>query len=225
LGKGGKPADPQAIMLRRAQARDTERRMSRNPGEWGISAEIVRLPTSTNVQADVVGRTRVVRARRSDAFELLIDGATPERRASDRYVRDWCERMGVARVTEPGATRVDEQIDGQGRVQRMIDAGRRIDAAHALVGRRSVRLLAVLGESVAGCEVRVWRVLVEQVTGETERHAQAAAVRLAVGDLREAYDVLDGVTPGLARTPVRLWYAPPGAAPGAGADAELGATG
>lgn len=192
-------------MLRRAREAEAQRGRDQRL-EWGISAEILTLPTATDVNAVRAGPTRIARARRSDAFQLLIGQTSPEGVACERYVKDWCWRMGtMPRVTETGDTRVDEQKDGQAWVLNRIDAARRLEEVHRRVGGASARLLGKLGESIALCEVRVWREVVRQATGESERHAQAAAVRMAAANLREAYDDLDGVTN--RRPPIRLWYA------------------
>lgn len=216
------PSDPQAILLKRAKERQEERLRARSPAEWGVSAEILTLPTAYDVTAVVGPRERILHARRSDAFTLLhqakrygLDGALEsgisdgQHRASQRYVADWCERAGV-RTAEPTLAPTDVQTDGQGATQRMIDAGRRIDAVHARVGRASARLLRALVEPmVMGGEIRVWRELARGVTGETERHAQAASVRMACENLRLAYEEIDGATP-MADTetvhvPIRVW--------------------
>ncbi len=224
LGRRGRPADPQAILQRRAEQRASERRSAGNPATWGISAEILALPTASDVGHRVGERKKIIWAKRSNAFDQLYaarryddDGrlragiSEPQHKASQRYLADWCERYGVQ--TGDALPVVDHQADGQGAVQRMIDAGRRIDEAHKRIGRVSRRVLVTLAESmIVRGEIRVWRVLVQAASGETEAHAQGAAVRIACEDLRLAYDEVDGVTPAEEdsprRSPVRLWYAP-----------------
>jgi hypothetical protein len=218
-----KPADPQAILVKRARERHAERLRERDPGAWGVSAEILALPTSKDVTARIGERKRIIHAKRSNAFERLdqarrfdeagnLTGGISEaqHRASERYIKDWSERFGVDTALDaPGP--VDHQNDGQGRVQRMIDAGRRIDETHARIGPIAARLLTTIAESmvVAG-EIRVWQVLVKAATGETEAHAQGAMVRMACEALKIAYGQIDGVLPAedeVSRpTPVRVWF-------------------
>jgi hypothetical protein len=229
LGKQRKPADPQAIMLRRARQRHDERLRDRDPESWGVSAEILKLPTSADVSVRMGERKRVIHAKRFNAFDLLHQarrgvwaGATKaegviegralsdeQHRAAWRYISDWCERFGVEHADQ--AAKVDRQTDGQGRQQRMIDAGKQIDRLHSIIGVMPTRVLTALVEPMVLGEIRVWQVIVKRVTGETDPHALAAMVRMACEALRLAYDEIDGVAPSPGdsdrRGPVRLWFA------------------
>ncbi len=202
--RGGRqrPSDPQAITLARIAAKAREAlaasKSARNPSTWGISADLEGLMTSdedVTVVRDPHQHRRIVHAKRATVFEL-ISLTDDQVRASERYWRDWCIRAGV--MTED-ARQVFLVVDhspglapGQFLTQRMIDAGRRLDEAHKSIGRADARLLQALVEPpVMRGEFRVWRWLVQRETGETERHAQAAAVRRAVENLRLAYDDID----------------------------------
>ncbi|MFZ5871072.1 MAG: hypothetical protein ACOYXW_11175 [Actinomycetota bacterium] len=207
-GRAG-PADPQAIQAARAERlaeqRHAERLVQRNPEAWGVSAEIVKLPTSRDVSLRRGAGEQVLAAKRSDAFDLLHGRGSltdEQHRAARRLFRDWCLRAGV----RDGERQVLEKIDG-GRADpsaivtdAMVDAGRRI--AQALKGDRQLgvqgvgpvnaRLFhALISPLVDEGQIRVWRVIVEQVTGETEAHAQGAVVRQACEALRLVYDELD----------------------------------
>lgn len=210
--------------MRQARDRHADRLRERDPGAWGISAEILVLETSADISGRLGNRNKVVAARRSDAFTLLhqakrygADGqleagiSDGQHRASQRYFTDWCERVGVKTVDAP-ASPIDSQTDGQGASQRMIDAGKRIAQAHAMVGRHSARLLQALVEPmVARGEIRPWRALVLESTRERDPHAQAGAVRMALENLRLAYEDLDGGAPRIERepamrvAPIRVW--------------------
>jgi hypothetical protein len=74
----------------------------------------------------------------------------------------------------------------------MIDAGARLAAVHRRVGRVTAAMLTELVEPLVVLgQVRVWREAVRRVTGEAERHAQAALVRNALSDLHFAYEAFD----------------------------------
>lgn len=176
-----------------------QRRVAQTPSLWGVSPELQDLATSAEtveVFHDPTRRGRIVHAKRSDVFSL-IDMTPFQLQASQRYWRDWCHRAGV--MTEDPRPRLDERVDhspglspGQTLTQQMIDAGKRLDEAHGEIGRGDAQLLRALVEPLVMLgEIRVWRVVVLKVTGESERHAQAARVRSAVENLRLAYEVID----------------------------------
>lgn len=176
-------------------ARDREER--KDPTKWGVSAEILTLASAredVDVVVDSQRRGRIVHAKRSDAFSLITMSPEQER-AAKRYWRDWCHRAGVMTEDPHNLELVDRSpglAPGQQLTQRMLDAGGRLDDAHAMIGRADVQLLRGLVEPlVMQGQLHVWRVVVQKLTGETERHAQAAKVRSAVENLRLAYDDVD----------------------------------
>jgi len=188
-----------AIMARAAERRAAEREAAKRPETWGINPGLARLATSSDVEviADPNRRGRIRNARRSDAFSLLFEAgglSEEQHRASQRYWNDWVLRSGAGTGSGDFAReRVDGlQVDEAAIRQRMMDAGNRIVDAHDEIGRGSAMLLTALVEPLAmRGEVRVWREQVRAATGETERHAQAAAVRAACENLRLGYEAID----------------------------------
>lgn len=213
-GKGG-PSDPRAIMLARiaervrarrdaAEAMGEDLRLGHNPVDWGIDPTIGALATSADIAAihDPHRPGRIVHAKRGTAFDLVsLSGA--QHAASRRYTIDWAVSAGVSSlaIDEPKDDGRDRPapIDagpglapGQHITQRMVDAGARIAEAHKGAGPASARLLAALVEPlVMHGQVLPWRDQVKAVTGESERHAQAAAVRQACENLQLAYVAID----------------------------------
>lgn len=201
--KRTRPSSPAEILarnaLRRGEQAANERRSRRDPARWGLPEGLQLLPANEDLSVvnDPHRKGRILRARRSDAFSL-VSMSEEQERAAARYFRDWMERVGV---NVDGEERMQDlsKIDnspglapGQHHNQRMLDAAGRVAEAHAEVGRASARLLEALVEPLAmRGEIRVWRVVVKVVTGETERHAQAARVRQACEDLHLAYEAVD----------------------------------
>ena len=88
--------------------------------------------------------------------------------------------------------KVDAQARIEGATQRMLEAGRRVDAALAATGPRCALLLRALVEPaiLAGRSLD-WREAVARETAETNPHAQAARVRTACDNLMLAYQAID----------------------------------
>ncbi len=188
-----RPSDPAAVMERAAWRRASERAAAADPATWGLSPDVLSAPGAEDVSVVAGGRGRVTRARRSDAWVLLhatgaISGA--QLAAADRYVRDRLEAAGVRTGDTLALTPISGLRD-DGVRQRMIDASRRVRLAEASVGRAALEVLRAIVEPMLGGEIRVWRELVRVVTGETERHAQAARVRAALDDLLAGYKGID----------------------------------
>lgn len=182
--------------MRAARRRAAERAAEKDPASWGVALDLEHLAANQNVDVRRGAGYRVVSAKRlSNAFDILYSGgglSVAQYAASQRYWTDWCLAAGVAAQD----TLKLEVIDGKGRAdgvtQGMIDASKRLAKAHREVGRAAAMLLTAVTEPIVmRGEIRVWRVLVKQVTGESERHAQAGAVRLAVENLRLAYQDID----------------------------------
>lgn len=183
-------------MMRAARQREAARAADRDPGAWGVAPDIQRLTANDNVDLRRGAGSKVIRARRlSNAFDALYAGgglSDAEYAASQRYWGDWCAAAGIVDADSWRMEMVDGKGQADGVTQGMIDASKRLAKAHREVGRASAMLLnAVTEPLIMRGELRVWRVLVAQVTGESERHAQAGAVRQALENLRLAYDDID----------------------------------
>lgn len=201
MAKRKGPMSPEQILARNALARgralQEDRRVRRTPEEWGVSAEIVALPTAEDVTVRTGNRGRVVAAKRSDAFDLLHAGGgldDDQHRASRRLFRDWCLRHGVRDHERLVLDRVDGQFNPTAGLvsDAMIDAAKRIEDAMRGVGRVNVRIFEALIEPmVVQGVVIAWRGTIARVTGETERHVQGAMVRQACEALRLHYIAWD----------------------------------
>jgi hypothetical protein len=201
-GKG--PSDPQAIAEHRALVRGAEaaaaRQEQKTPALWGVSAQIFHLPTARDVSVTHGARGQVLAAKRSDPFDLLhaAGGLTDQQHvAVRRLFRDWCLRAGVRDRDRLNLERIDGgRPDPSAMVtDAMVDAGRRIAAALKAVGPVSARLLeGLISPMVDEGRIIAWRGVVERLTGETERHCQGAAVRLASENLVLHYDDADAET-------------------------------
>ena len=202
------PSDPDEILRRNAAARAEARAAERDPTTWRVSAELIALPTSADVQIVRGAREKILAANRSDPFDLLLGagGLTDEQhRAARRLFRDCCLRAGV-RDRERGT--LLERIDGGRRdpsslvTDAMVDAGRRIAAAFKGDPRRGLQgigpvnaklLEALISPMVDEGRIIAWRGVVQRVTGENDRNAQGAMVRQACESLRLVYDETDEV--------------------------------
>jgi hypothetical protein len=203
------PSDPAEISrlnaLKRGMAAAAERQARKTPEAWGVSAEILHLPTSGDVSLVRGARDRVIAANRSDPFDLLhaAGGLTDQQHAAARRLfRDWCLRAGVRDKDR----QVLERIDGGRRdpsamvTDAMVDAGRRIacamkgDTARSIcgIGPVNAKLLeALISPMVDEGRIIAWRGVVQRVTGETERHAQGAVVRQACENLAQHHEDYD----------------------------------
>jgi len=97
---------------------------------------------------------------------------------------------------------VDRSFDPPGVDDTRLRAGSRIEAALALSGSSSARLLAALCESdiVLGRSVS-WRAVIERETGEGLPDAQGALLRVACENLAGAYARLDRTRRASSRVP------------------------
>lgn len=197
--KRHRPSSPAEILarnaLQRGQSAASARRVKATPTLWGISEAITLQPANEDlaVTRDPTRKSRILQARRSNAFSL-VNLSGDQERAAERYVRTWMERIGVQVDDHPPAPYVDRSVGlapGQCVNQRMIDAGRRIEAVHRLVGPACARLLQALIDPIVKGEVRAWRVLVLLATGEGDRTAQGTLVKFACQNLHEAWPAVD----------------------------------
>ena len=189
-------------MLDRARAREVAetaalvaaRGRARDPASWGRMDGQLDLATSHDIVAPRGGKSRERPAVRQDFFRHLFscDAITASQYdASKRYFKDRCLQMGVKESDTLRLVFVSGGGSSDGISQGMIDAGKRVAAVEARIGRLNVRVIRSLIEPMLRGEVRVWRVLVAHETGESERHAQAGAVRLALENLRLEYEAID----------------------------------
>ncbi|HWF01575.1 MAG TPA: hypothetical protein VG248_17365 [Caulobacteraceae bacterium] len=189
-----RPADPQVVAERNAEARAAERERARDPERWGLSAEIKQLPTSADVTVVQGARGRVLRARRQDTFRhLLTTGSlnTAQYWATERYLGAVCASQGVRTHDTLQLTVIDGGGAADLVTQRMIDAGALLVRLRNKIGRADMILLEALVRPMLAGDIRVWRVLVKQVTGETERHCQAGSIRRMAENLRLAWEEID----------------------------------
>lgn len=189
------PADPAAILRRRTiqRALDDARAAPADggPETWGLDPTGLALAANANVatRADLAGR--IVRARRQDVFDRLnargrlgAEALNAVRRLQSDIAALHRAPSGVGRY----GPRVDRSIGAGDLAETRLRAGERIEAALALTGPASARLLLALCEAdlVAG-RTDDWRAVVRRETGETLPDAQGALVRMACENLAGAY--------------------------------------
>ncbi len=185
------PADPLAIARRRA----VERAQTREPANWGLDREALRLPINAGIEsrADAAGRT--VRARRLDVFDVLFTRGRLSQAALDavrRLQTDMASLHAQAGGVTTYAERIDRSRSDCGLDERRLRAGRRIAKVLGLTGQASARLLAALCEAGAALgQDGDWRDFVQRETGERLADAQSAVLRAACENLAEAYAILD----------------------------------
>lgn len=162
-----KPTDPQdmaGIAERRAERRELERR---------------------GIEVNIDPRTEEILARfRPDCFTLLLKGRPDERAAIN-----WLEELIRSAQGENGGERrpdfirgSSEGAPGQNVSQAMIDADLHLVAATEAMAPNHARMLFDLLKPDEALLTR-WRDVVERCTGETNPHAQGAAVRAACAQL------------------------------------------
>ena len=170
-----------------------------DPQTWGVAASTLSLDSAAGIEARRIGGAREVYAKRLDPFEALHRRGgltTGQLKAATRLFRDLCLSQGV-RTDDPRASAEYLQPQGPHGASdlvncTMIDAGKRFEAALASTGPATAEVLRALVTPAVMCgSALVWRAVVEQVTGETHGHAQAAVVRHACEDLRRAYARVD----------------------------------
>jgi hypothetical protein len=187
-------------MARAALARHAARQAERDPGQWGVSAEILQLPTSANVTVVQGNHEKIIAANRSDPFDLMHAAGglnDDQHRAARRLFRAWCFRAGVRDSDRSGMGL--ERIDGGRRdpsamvTDAMVDAGRMV--AFILKGVGPVNAKVLEYQIVPMIErdggPTIWRWHLERATGEKERHAQGAILRQACENLRLVLDDWD----------------------------------
>jgi hypothetical protein len=189
------PAAGTAARLQRLARAEAEERLSSSapPETWGVAEAPLALPANAAVTTARDGRGRVAHAHRSDVFERLHGrGALSDAglAAARRLERDVGLRAG--RFRPASLVLVDSQGSAAGATERMVEAGRRVEAALATLGARQAALLRALVEPpMLRGELVDWRAATLRETGEKTPHGQATAVRLACEDLASTYKSLD----------------------------------
>ncbi len=192
------PAAAAAERLKRldkqAHAAAAERADAATPERWGVAAAALALPANAGVEAVRDGRGRVAHAHRTDVFERLHERgglSDGQLSAARRLEQDIGLRAGLFRPPAD-LVKVDAQARVEGATQRMLEAGRRVDAALIAAGPRCAALLRALIEPavLAGRSVE-WRAVVARETAETNPPVQAARVRTACDNLMLAYQAAD----------------------------------
>lgn len=147
--------------------------------------EIDRLKAQDGVTVNTDERTgRLVGARRLDCFALLLRG-----REEDHGAVTWLDTLLRTASGENTPERQPDYIrascegaPGQNVTDAMIDAGEMLVVVAEALAPRDARMLFGLLQPDASLMTR-WRPLVERCTGETNAHAQGAAVRSACASL------------------------------------------
>ena len=179
---------------RRAQEAAEQRSAAKDPKKWGIDMQELERQ-GVEVTASVRGGQAA--AHRKDIFSRMLDGRLLSVAAFDairRLEADTTERR------PPSGGSTGERVSSSGAKdvlsQRMLEAGRRVDAALGLIGRRDAAFLRELLEPhqvELGPPAERWRQVVRVMLGETQANAQAAALRSAVENLAWAYRELDNM--------------------------------
>lgn len=204
---------PDELALRAAERRAAERTARRKPENFGVSLEHETLATSAHVELTIGGSKeakKVLAARRQDPFDLLYaaGGLTRyQHLAARRLFKDRCERIGVRTEDRPD---LYARIDGGGGsaelvTDAMLAAAARVTAAMLRVGPANARLLQALTDPMLTIgHVPDWRAIVAATSGETDRHAQGAAVRQACENLRLVYRIGEEASPTPANDDIPL---------------------
>lgn len=154
-------------------------------------AEIARLKRQgAEVNLDAAGR--ILSAMRRNAFAALLRAGALSQNQHDaalRLMADWAIWKGLDGRPDP-LVRVDGGTSAAELVSdRMLAAGRRVEAALADVGRADRRLLqALIAEAVETDRPKPWRSTVLRVTGETREKEQREKVVNALENLRLWYE-------------------------------------
>jgi hypothetical protein len=182
--KKPKPRTPEQIAAERLANR------AQDFARVGLPAESAGLEQQEAIEVRRANRQHVEGARRADAFDALKDGMVPGAYdAARRLERDFLIRRGEGDRGRPTSRHDGE--DHLSQQDRMIRAAERIEAVLSRVGPRDAWLLRELIDPPAASLLArpTWRQRVAYVTGETDPTAQGAAVRLACGNLADAYEM------------------------------------
>lgn len=178
-----KPTDPAEIARKVAEAR-------RDPTKWGWNEEAFALPSAADVELDRASRQNEKRAQRFDIFARFYRDGSLERRGLEAVRRLQEDIAILHRTTGVSGTGITTPNDTE-RDLAMIVAGQRIETVKRQTGGHSWAILMALCERDLNGEDREWWALVQAVTREAHRNAQAALVRAAAMNLADAYDSLE----------------------------------
>ncbi len=176
-----KPKSPMQIAAEKLQRRRLDFAAA------NLAADAAGLSANADVEIRRQGQKNTLTARRLDVFEALKSGMAPGcYDAARRLERDMITRRG-----EHDHGRPLERVDGDEqaafcRNDQIIAAGERVDAVLKRLSGRDAWLLTEL--IVPQPSRATWRETVAYITGETHQHGQAAAVRAACVNLRDAYE-------------------------------------
>lgn len=184
-------ADPLAI----ARLRAAEREKARDPSNWGLDREALRLAANAGVETRVDPVGRLMRARRQDVFDVFFTRGRLSQAALDA-VRRLQADIALLHALAGGVAAYAERIDRPRADEYLPDArhqaGRRVSSALSLAGPANARLLLALCEADAVLgRAADWRALVERETGERLADAQGAILRAAGENLAGAFAILD----------------------------------
>lgn len=189
--KAIRASDPMEIVRRRA----AERASGRDPANWGLDTDRLRLSVNTDVETTTDQAGRIVRARRQDIFDLMC-GRGRLSPAAVNAVRRLQDDIACLHRTATGsmafAPRVDRSPDNEGFSETRRRAGARIESVLSLAGPANARLLGALCEpEVVLGRATDWRAVVKRETGEGLSDAQGAILRMACENLAGAYEMID----------------------------------
>lgn len=175
-------------------AADLMARKRQDFGSVNLQPDAADLERNADIEVTRAGQKRADQkvqedsARRLDAFSSLKDGMDKGAYdAARRLERDLLMRRGEG---DKGAR--TERVDcdaGRDLTDLIVAAGQACDYIKGRISRRDWWLLVELIEPPV--DRGVWRQHVFYVTGEATPHGQAAAVRAACTNLRDAYEELD----------------------------------
>jgi hypothetical protein len=176
-----KPKSPEQIAIEKLIAR------SRDFEAVGLQPDAAALSVNDCIEVEREGQKNEERARRMDAFSALREGmAQGSYDAARRLEHDYFMREGLS-DRGPSSQRVD--CTAGFTTDDMLAAADRIRDVMACLSARDGWLLV---ELIRGHPDRpLWRQGVFYITGEATPHGQAAAVRAACVNLRDAYRSLE----------------------------------
>lgn len=177
-----KPKSPEQILAERIASRATDLQAVNLPGE------LATLAAGADIEVRRESQRNTLVARRLDVFDALRDGMAPGAfDATRRLERDIRMRRGEHDHGRPVQRVQGDDYAAHCRNDQIIAAGERVDAVMKRLAPRDFWLLTELIIPVASRPT--WRQAVAYITGEVNPHAQAATVRAACVNLRDAYEV------------------------------------
>lgn len=134
-------------------------------------------------------RGRIMRAKKMDAFDS-IDLSSEELAAVRGFQDLLVQRAGL------GGGGLSEKVDGSSestrdKLDRMIEAGRKVEAFITLIGPPSAQVLEALLDPNSDFRMLSWPDVVARLTGETTEAGQAATLRMAARGLVSVHGRVD----------------------------------